>query len=235
MMPARSHGQRRQFFDILQDIITHDRMFLDRFELFIGEFPVFIDDGLRNADFADIMKQAQRVDILLLFRAHSHPPGDLSGILCYADGVTAGIMIFCVDGFGKGHHKVLCEVSRLLLLLNDMVDICIHVVHHFLQAVIQPLNFVSRMDIEIRIIPFAVGIPLLCKILIHVIRHLVDGKYDILHNEAVEEISDRDTDTQHHERKAHVVLPVVENIGQTESCSFRAGREQIRTEQDGNI
>ena len=73
-------------------------MGFDHFILFRSQLALLVDDAVRDADFADIVKKCGIVDFRAFFFAFAADFGNFPGVRRNPGGVPLGLSVFCVNG-----------------------------------------------------------------------------------------------------------------------------------------
>ena len=91
-----------KFGDAFEDAFADDGMAADDFELGIGEGAGLLEDGVGDADFADVVEVGADADDVDFGGGEIHGAGDGDGVLADAGTVAGGVGVSGIEGLGHG-------------------------------------------------------------------------------------------------------------------------------------
>ena len=107
--------------DILQNLGSDQRMLLDNCILFLGEFCRFVQNRIRNSDFADIMQIGGLLEVLHIFVTPVKRFREAGGIFRNTEGMSFRVFILRFQRSGEHLHDLQRDFLQLLLTLTKFI------------------------------------------------------------------------------------------------------------------
>ena len=129
MMVMGPDADIRIIRDTGKDLVAQHRVFLDFLVFFRCQVFLFGNDGVVDADLADVVKQSGIIYLPAFLFAFPHFFGNPPRVFRHPHGMSVGILVLCIDCRHKRLRGLLKQALRLLLLFCQLLKLFLPV--HF--------------------------------------------------------------------------------------------------------